>query len=77
MSGGSGDDKLYGEGGNDGVYGGDCNDDLNGGAGNDFLNGGDGNDTPRARSSTNKNYGAIGDDTISSGTGVDIFSAGQ
>lgn len=43
LSGGTGNDHLYGI-GNDVVYGGDGNDRLNGGSGNDTLAGNEGND---------------------------------
>ena len=44
MSGGKGNDKLYGNAGNDSLVGGAGNDSLWGGFGNDLLYGGTGND---------------------------------
>ncbi|CAM5192788.1 hypothetical protein CDEN61S_02571 [Castellaniella denitrificans] len=45
LSGGKGDDILFGQGGNDHLYGGQGEDVLYGGAGNDHLYGGAGSDT--------------------------------
>ena len=44
LSGGAGQDQLFGKGGNDQLYGGDGNDRLDGGSGNDRLEGGAGRD---------------------------------
>ena len=52
MTGGTGDDIMYGEAGNDSMAGGDGNDQMYGGLGNDSMDGGNGND------------GMVGDDGI-------------
>ena len=72
-TGGSGDDRITGNGavnrldgrsGNDTLRGGAGNDQLSGGSGNDRLNGGTGNDVLR---------GGSGDDRLSGADGQDIF----
>ncbi len=65
LSGGAGDDIIYGYGGNDTLNGGDDNDVLFGGAGNDTLNGDAGNDTL---------VGGAGNDILNGGTGTDFVT---
>jgi Ca2+-binding RTX toxin-like protein len=62
MSGGAGDDVLFGRGGADHVDGRDGADLLSGGLGPDTLKGGDGNDTL---------IGCYGDDRFIGGRGFD------
>lgn len=66
LSGGKGDDQLYGSAGNDILDGGDDNDLLNGNAGDDILIGGKGNDSL---------HGGDGSDTyvFNKGDGHDTF----
>lgn len=64
LSGGAGDDILYGYNGNDVLQGGDDDDQLFGGSGNDRLQGGVGNDLL---------VGGSGIDTLTGGNGSDIF----
>jgi Ca2+-binding RTX toxin-like protein len=65
LSGGGGNDTIYGNGGTDTLNGDGGNDTLNGGAGNDTVNGGNGDD---------EIYVGIaeGNDTINGGSGYDI-----
>lgn len=67
MSGGAGDDRLYGLGGNDELIGGAGNDWLDGGDNIDHLLGGDGNDML---------IGGSGDDTLEGGSGSNTLVGG-
>ncbi|HKM95512.1 MAG TPA: peroxidase family protein, partial [Buttiauxella sp.] len=67
ITGGSGNDFLYGLGGNDQLLGGAGNDLLDGGAGVDNLQGGAGSD---------KLIGQAGDDTLDGGVGDDNLQGG-
>ncbi|MCG7977901.1 MAG: RTX toxin, partial [Candidatus Thiodiazotropha endolucinida] len=65
VSGGLGDDYVYGEAGNDTLTGGDGRDRLYGGAGTDSLSGEAGDD---------RLYGGDGNDTLRGGAGTDTLS---
>lgn len=65
ISGGTGNDYLFGMGGNDQLFGGIGNDFLDGGDGADNLQGGVGNDVM---------IGGAGADTLSGGSGDDILN---
>jgi Ca2+-binding RTX toxin-like protein len=67
LSGGRGNDIIYGLDGNDALYGNLGNDTLHGGEGNDALQGGDGDDIL---------YGGEGNDTLQGGAGNDILDGG-
>jgi Ca2+-binding RTX toxin-like protein len=68
-----GDDKIYGQDGNDYLYGGDGNDRIDGGAGNDVLKAGDGNDVLLGGDGNDWLEGSAGADTMSGGTGDDTY----
>lgn len=67
ISGGDGNDTLFGKRGDDLIIGGDGNDMLSGSFGNDTLIGGDGDD---------RLFGAVGDDLLIGGAGNDRIQAG-
>ena len=64
LSGGAGNDQLFGIGGDD---------TLNGGAGNDLALGGAGNDTVNGNAGDDLLLGGIGDDVITGGLGRDFL----
>jgi Ca2+-binding RTX toxin-like protein len=64
ISGGGGNDRIFGLGGNDTLEGGNGHDEVDGGAGNDILLGGNGNDLI---------VGGVGLDTMTGGAGADNF----
>ena len=68
MTGGSGDDQLFGQTGADTILGGTGNDKLFGWNENDLLDGGEGNDDL---------YGDSGDDTLMGGDGLDLLIGGH
>lgn len=68
LSGGDGDDKIYGHKGDDTIDGGTGNDELYGGSGNDFMTGGEGND---------KMWGGENNDTLDGGAGNDYINGGR
>ncbi|QMB07899.1 hypothetical protein HV011_20820 [Citrobacter freundii] len=78
ITGGSGNDFLYGMGGNDTLYGGAGNDALDGGDGADNLQGGAGNDKLTGGAGNDRLEGGQGDDIMTGGAGNDtfVFSAG-
>ncbi|QCA20204.1 hypothetical protein E5284_21050 [Citrobacter freundii] len=78
ITGGSGNDFLYGMGGNDTLYGGAGNDALEGGDGADNLQGGAGNDKLTGGAGNDRLEGGQGDDIMTGGAGNDtfVFSAG-
>lgn len=78
ITGGSGNDALYGMGGNDQLNGGAGNDALDGGDGADTLQGGAGNDKLTGGAGNDRLEGGQGDDILTGGTGNDtfVFSAG-
>lgn len=71
------DNTITGGGGNDGLYGMTGNDTLNGGAGNDRLYGGSGSDTLYGGVGGDKLYGGTGDDNLYGGAGADRLYGGQ
>lgn len=78
ITGGSGNDFLYGMGGNNTLYGGAGNDALDGGDGADNLQGGAGNDKLTGGAGNDRLEGGQGDDIMTGGAGNDtfVFSAG-
>ncbi|WFW60042.1 hypothetical protein NFJ76_20175 [Citrobacter freundii] len=78
ITGGSGNDFLYGMGGNDTLNGGAGNDALDGGDGADNLQGGAGNDKLTGGAGNDRLEGGQGDDIMTGGAGNDtfVFSAG-
>ena len=89
LSGGNGNDRLYGENGNDNLLGGEGNDFLYGEHGNDSHDGGSGNDTIFGGIGNDGLIGSSGNDflaggivtnglsgfdTVSGGSGADIFT---
>jgi len=86
LSGGDGNDSLYGEAGEDRLYGGtgndlldggDGNDGLTGGTGNDNLNGGDGNDGLTGGTGNDSLSGSVGNDNLQGGAGNDTLDGGE
>ncbi|MBU9698033.1 VCBS domain-containing protein, partial [Rhodobacteraceae bacterium HSP-20] len=82
ISGGAGNDDIYGrngndvlngDGGNDRLYGSTGNDVLNGGSENDQLFGGSGNDTMNGNDGSDALTGGFGADSVTGGTGADRF----
>ena len=67
ITGGSGNDFLYGMGGND---------TLNGGAGNDVLDGGEGADNLQGGTGNDKMTGGAGNDRLDGGEGADVMVGG-
>ena len=68
ITGGSGNDFLYGLGGDD---------TLNGGAGNDFLDGGDGADNLQGGTGNDNMIGGAGNDRLEGGLGADSMTGGS
>ncbi|NJO50955.1 MAG: calcium-binding protein [Leptolyngbyaceae cyanobacterium RM2_2_4] len=64
MTGGNGDDIIFGILGNDSLSGKNGNDRIFGGTGNDTISGGNGND---------RNFGGIGSDILNAGVGNDTL----
>ena len=86
LSGGGGDDRLYGGTGNDVLSGGEGDDRLIGGTGDDALNGGDGcdwldggigNDMLTGGTAADTLQGDKGDDTLDGGSGDDLLDGGS
>ena len=71
--GGSGKDKIVGNGKSNHLEGGDGNDLLNGVRGTDFLYGGSGSDVLKGGKGRDRLYGSDGDDVLKGGTGRDRF----
>lgn len=85
ISGGGGDDILWGNVGNDSIFGSGGNDLIDGGPGDDLLEGngdddtvrgGDGDDTVRGGDGNDTLYGNLGNDRIEGGDGDDILYGG-
>ena len=70
-------DAMYGDGGNDKVYGGKGDDSLYGGSGNDRLYGGPDDDKLYGGSGTDRLYGGDDDDVLDGGSGDDILEGGD
>ena len=68
ITGGSGNDFLYGMAGDD---------QLNGGAGNDFLDGGDGADNLQGGAGNDNMSGGAGNDRLEGGLGADSMTGGS
>jgi Ca2+-binding RTX toxin-like protein len=76
MSGGAGNDDLYGYVGDDQLYGNDGNDHLNGEHGSDQLDGGAGNDSLDGAGDNDSLYGGVGNDSLGGGSGNDTLAGG-
>lgn len=76
LSGGSGDDRLFGRFGDDVLDGGGGHDSLSGGVGRDILVGGTGNDTLSGGVGKDVLDGGAGDDTLLGGAGKDVLDGG-
>jgi Ca2+-binding RTX toxin-like protein len=76
LSGGAGDDTLFGIDGNDVLAGGIDNDSIEGGNGNDSISGSDGNDVINGGLGADNIGGGLGTDTIDGGDGDDIIGGG-
>ncbi|MPY69176.1 MAG: hypothetical protein GEU92_03715 [Alphaproteobacteria bacterium] len=77
LSGGDGDDEIYGYAGNDTISGGGGADMLHGGAGHDTLTGGDGADTLNGDANRDTLNGDAGNDLLNGGDGDDILDGGS
>jgi len=71
ISGGEGDDSLFGGAENDRIDGGEGNDSIKGNAGDDSLTGADGNDTVYGQAGNDFVQGGAGDDKLVGGDGND------
>ena len=76
VSGGEGDDLLWGHGGDDLLYGGEGNDTLLGGDGDDRLDGGAGDDVLIGGDEDDRLDGGAGDDVLDGGAGDDVLIGG-
>jgi Ca2+-binding RTX toxin-like protein len=76
ISGGTGNDRLYGGRGSDTLSGGDGKDQLWGGSGNDRLSGDKDNDVLWGDSGNDVLLGGDGDDKLTGGTGNDTLEGG-
>ncbi|HXZ97133.1 MAG TPA: calcium-binding protein [Burkholderiales bacterium] len=77
LFGGNGKDTLRGGAGNDLLDGGNGDDVLRGGAGNDILEGGNGKDILKDKSGNNLFDGGKGNDTLTGGSGNELFIGGK
>ena len=77
MSGGAGDDTMFGMSGNDRMDGGAGNDRMWGNSGNDLIAGGAGNDDLRGGSGNDELHDGDGDDQVRGDSGNDILVAGE
>lgn len=77
VTGGKGNDQIFGRDGDDSIRGGGGNDTLFGEKGNDTLKGGDGNDTLYGSEGDDKLDGEDGNDHIFSDAGNDTSSGGD
>ncbi len=77
LSGGLGNDTLYGNEGNDTLDGGDGDDVLYGSIGKDILNGSSGNDALYGNSGKDILDGGDGDDVLRGGKGEDTLRGGK
>ncbi|MBS9390989.1 MAG: cadherin domain-containing protein [Dolichospermum sp. WA123] len=73
LYGGDGNDNISGGAGNDKVFGEEGNDTLNGGSGNDDLYGGNGNDVVNGDAGDDQLYSDAGSDTLNGDTGYDYY----
>lgn len=76
LSGGTGDDFIYGDAGADILAGDDGNDTINGNAGNDTIDGGRNNDTIAGNDGQDTLRGSFGADTVDGGNDVDQIFGG-
>lgn len=77
MSGGAGNDRLYGLGGDDELDGGVGADRIEGGEGDDDLTGGEGNDRLEGDAGDDTLDGGAGNDRLEGGDGNDTIDAGE
>ena len=76
LSGGDGDDQLFGMAGHDRLSGGDGDDRLKGNSGEDDLSGNAGDDVLSGGKNDDSLYGGSGDDTLDGNSGNDALSGG-
>lgn len=76
ISGGSGQDTIFGQGGDDSLSGDQGDDRLFGGAGNDSIDGGQGQDSIEGGEGADTLTGGTGDDQLFGGEGEDVLIAG-
>ncbi|WP_103333614.1 Hint domain-containing protein [Pseudotabrizicola formosa] len=76
ITGGAGNDTLYGMDDNDTLFGGDGNDLLYGGVDNDLIYGDAGDDTLYGEHGNDTLYGGIGNDGLFGGIGADLLDGG-
>ena len=77
ISGGAGNDDMWGSHSHDVMNGGDGNDFMRGGWGNDMLDGGEGNDIMNGEEGDDFMLGDAGDDTQLGGWGNDTMDGGE
>lgn len=77
ISGGSGDQMIFGLAGDDTLSGGSGNDLVDGGADNDNVSGGSGDDTLRGGDGDDNLDGGSGNDSVDGGDGNDSINAGS
>jgi Ca2+-binding RTX toxin-like protein len=77
LTGGNGDDNLFGSAADETLTGGNGNDSERAGSGTDVLRGGNGDDFLDAGAGNDALYGERGSDTLIGGTGDDAMTGGQ
>ncbi len=77
MTGGTGDDKMFGMSDDDKMNGGDGNDQMWGNSGNDAMDGGEGNDHLSGGKGDDVISDGAGNDTVLGNSGNDYFVAGE
>lgn len=77
LTGGNGDDALFGSAASETFRGGNGNDSANAGSGNDTLYGGNGDDVLIGGAGNDRLYGERGDDRLFGGAGDDVLSGGR
>lgn len=76
ISGGSGQDTIFGQGGDDSLSGDQGDDKIFGGSGNDSIDGGQGQDSIEGGEGEDTITGGTGDDQLFGGDGEDVLIAG-
>ena len=77
LSGGNGNDLMFGGGGEDSLSGGNGNDTIYGMDGHDLLSGGNGSDLLFGGAGNDRLYGDNGDDRLDGGDGNDLLAGGN